>query len=335
MFYKLFVYFLQNGYPTLFKMVGVYCAVEGCWGSKERKHHFPNPSNLNLFNTWVELCSNKRLHEVTLGQVFNNNRVCSVHFTKSDFTTNNRLNRRGYPKLQLPGNPTNSSNIINDQQIPPTYDQCITPVVVQPPLLHVDEIHPLLDNNVGQPTKSINFNTDDGHQIDESLQHLPKRRIVWLIVRRSSTGCKRDPHGPVSDLKPFNYEYKTWPHGLFYIRNYLRDKYDGATEVRINKRGRLQLRDPRFRLPTANDLVYLEESPNYAFAIITVGSLGTDGRICNRTSIGLDGCNLLCCGRGYNTMKTTLKERCHCKFKWCCEVECKTCITSIELHTCK
>lgn len=105
--------------------------------------------------------------------------------------------------------------------------------------------------------------------------------------------------------------------------------------MRVNRRGRLQLKDPRFRLPTPNDLVYTDDSPNYCVKNDTIGILGTEGRVCNRTSQDLDGCNLLCCGRGYNTMKTVIRERCHCKFKWCCEVQCKTCVKSIDVHTCK
>lgn len=56
--------------------------------------------------------------------------------------------------------------------------------------------------------------------------------------------------------------------------DFLLDKYDGATEVRVNRRGRLSMRDPRFSLPTANDLVYLDESPNYCLPNETLGSLG-------------------------------------------------------------
>lgn len=95
------------------------------------------------------------------------------------------------------------------------------------------------------------------------------------------------------------------------------------------------LKDERYRKPTPEDLVYLEESPNYCIRDPSVGSLGTQGRVCNRTSHDMDGCNLMCCGRGYNTMKITLKERCECKFHWCCHVECKTCIRSVDVHTCK
>jgi len=31
------------------------------------------------------------------------------------------------------------------------------------------------------------------------------------------------------------------------------------------------------------------------------GSLGTAGRECNRTSMGTGGCDIMCCGRGYDT----------------------------------
>ncbi|XP_060519678.1 protein Wnt-5b-like [Cylas formicarius] len=119
------------------------------------------------------------------------------------------------------------------------------------------------------------------------------------------------------------------------IGDYLREKYDGATEVRVNKRGRLQLRDPQVSIPTTYDLVYLEDSPNYCVKDDMIGLLGTQGRPCNRNSQDIDGCNLLCCGRGYNTLKSVVKERCNCVFKWCCEVQCKTCVHSLDLHTCK
>lgn len=122
---------------------------------------------------------------------------------------------------------------------------------------------------------------------------------------------------------------------IFFSGDYLRDKYDGATEVRVNRRGRLQLKDPHITIPTAYDLVYLEDSPDYCIKNDVTGSLGTQGRPCNRTSPDIDGCNILCCGRGYNTINTVVKERCQCKFKWCCEVQCKTCVKSLDAHTCK
>jgi hypothetical protein len=66
-----------------------------------------------------------------------------------------------------------------------------------------------------------------------------------------------------------------WRLYLLYVAgDYIKDKYDGATEVRVNRRGRLQIRDPRFNKPTANDLVYIDDSPNYCVRNLSVGSLG-------------------------------------------------------------
>lgn len=45
--------------------------------------------------------------------------------------------------------------------------------------------------------------------------------------------------------------------------DYLREKYDEATQVKLNKRGRLQVKDPRYKVPSASDLVYLDESPDW------------------------------------------------------------------------
>lgn len=51
---------------------------------------------------------------------------------------------------------------------------------------------------------------------------------------------------------------------IFYgIGDYLREKYDEATQVKLNKRGFLQVKDSRYKIPTANDLVYLDESPDW------------------------------------------------------------------------
>uniref|UniRef100_A0A2S2R2W6 Protein Wnt n=1 Tax=Sipha flava TaxID=143950 RepID=A0A2S2R2W6_9HEMI len=59
------------------------------------------------------------------------------------------------------------------------------------------------------------------------------------------------------------------------LGEYLKEKYEGAIEVRATRRGRLQIRDPRFSLPTASDLVYIDDSPNYCIRNMTAGSIGT------------------------------------------------------------
>ncbi|XP_037034508.1 protein Wnt-5 isoform X2 [Bradysia coprophila] len=119
------------------------------------------------------------------------------------------------------------------------------------------------------------------------------------------------------------------------IGDYLHEKYDEATQVKINKRGRLQVKDPRYKVPTALDLVYLDESPDWCRINRQLQWPGTHNRVCNKTSLGLDGCAILCCGRGYNTKKIVVKERCNCKFHWCCHVKCDVCTKVVEEYSCK
>ncbi|XP_054721996.1 protein Wnt-7a-like [Uloborus diversus] len=89
------------------------------------------------------------------------------------------------------------------------------------------------------------------------------------------------------------------------------------------------------RKPRPRDLVYLEKSPNYCEADPMKGSTGTVGRLCNRTSRDTDGCDLMCCGRGYNTHQYVKTSQCNCKFHWCCYVDCNVCRERTELYSCK
>jgi len=119
------------------------------------------------------------------------------------------------------------------------------------------------------------------------------------------------------------------------VGDLLKEKYDGASAMRVSRRGRLELLDQRFNQPAAADLVYTESSPDYCLRNGSTGALGTHGRLCNRTSEGMDGCALMCCGRGYDQYKTTLVTRCHCKFHWCCYVKCKRCTSLVDQFVCK
>lgn len=51
--------------------------------------------------------------------------------------------------------------------------------------------------------------------------------------------------------------------------------------------------------------------------------------------MGSEGCDLLCCGRGYNAYTEEVVERCHCKYHWCCYVVCKRCRRLVEKYVCK
>ncbi|CAL4069893.1 unnamed protein product, partial [Meganyctiphanes norvegica] len=117
--------------------------------------------------------------------------------------------------------------------------------------------------------------------------------------------------------------------------------YDEIVAFRVKRKSsgppRLTLRRSKrkTRRPRSSDLVFLERSPNYCEINPATGSLGTHGRICNKTSNGSDGCDLMCCGRGYNTHQYTRRWKCNCKFHWCCYVECHTCEEETEIYTCK
>ncbi|XP_017776795.1 PREDICTED: protein Wnt-7b, partial [Nicrophorus vespilloides] len=99
----------------------------------------------------------------------------------------------------------------------------------------------------------------------------------------------------------------------------------------VLKKGKIPIK----RTPKKSDLVFLQTSPNYCERDLAAGSLGTIGRACNRTSRGIDGCDLMCCGRGYNTHQYTKTTQCRCQFVWCCSVNCDTCSERTEEYTCK
>ncbi|XP_039617326.1 protein Wnt-2 isoform X1 [Polypterus senegalus] len=118
--------------------------------------------------------------------------------------------------------------------------------------------------------------------------------------------------------------------------DYLRSKYNGAVQVVMNQYGTgFTAAFRKFKRPTKNDLVYFENSPDYCIRDREAGSLGTAGRVCNRTSRGADSCEVMCCGRGYDTTRVTRMTKCECKFQWCCAVHCKDCQETIDVHTCK
>ena len=90
----------------------------------------------------------------------------------------------------------------------------------------------------------------------------------------------------------------------------------------------------RYKPYSENDLVYLKESPDFCTRNTTLGSLGTQGRECKENSKGVDGCDLMCCGRGYRTTIETVIDRCNCKFLWCCNVICEECQRTVERNIC-
>ncbi|KAF3855108.1 hypothetical protein F7725_023163 [Dissostichus mawsoni] len=90
----------------------------------------------------------------------------------------------------------------------------------------------------------------------------------------------------------------------------LKDKYNEAVHVEVVRASRL--RQPThlkvkqtqgYRKPMETDLVYIERSPNYCEEDTATGSVGTQGRLCNRTSPHTDGCDS--CAVGGATIHTS------------------------------
>ncbi|KAK9888593.1 hypothetical protein WA026_000828 [Henosepilachna vigintioctopunctata] len=92
--------------------------------------------------------------------------------------------------------------------------------------------------------------------------------------------------------------------------------------------------NPEHKPPGVQDLVYYEMSPPFCERKPQFGIQGTHGRVCNAHSIGVDGCAIMCCGRGYRTHEKIVAERCNCTFHWCCEVKCEICRTRKIINTC-
>lgn len=119
----------------------------------------------------------------------------------------------------------------------------------------------------------------------------------------------------------------------------LLNKYEGATQVNVlerkrNKSKRIKTIIPDLKKPTKTDLVFLDASADFCQENINYSIMGTKGRSCNPTSYGIDGCGILCCGRGYQTRISDVEEKCNCRFVWCCDVKCDICRYRKEEYIC-
>ena len=125
----------------------------------------------------------------------------------------------------------------------------------------------------------------------------------------------------------------------------LRKKFDQALKVKLNRsktkltrlsRGRRgRKKDINKRRPSSTSLVFSTNSPDFCRPNERLGILGTVDRTCNRTSSNMDGCQTMCCGRGYNTVDRIKDVKCNCSFIWCCHVKCDLCKKEWVQHTCK
>ncbi|KAK6737156.1 hypothetical protein RB195_019696 [Necator americanus] len=117
----------------------------------------------------------------------------------------------------------------------------------------------------------------------------------------------------------------------------IKDKFDGASEVAIeeeDEQPRIVMKNSQFKRHTNADLIYMSPSPDFCDADPARGIFGTKGRECNVTSQGVDGCQLLCCNRGFERRVFFEADQCNCKFHYCCRVECEPCERRIEKNFC-
>lgn len=122
------------------------------------------------------------------------------------------------------------------------------------------------------------------------------------------------------------------------IAEKLKNKYGMAIEVkRKRKKGThtfVPINKKVDSIPT-DELVYIQKSPDYCSPDRKMGSIGTQERSCDPESDGPGGCDIMCCGRGYDSSDVQIVRRCECKYYWCCYVKCKTCSEMVRVHRCR
>uniref|UniRef100_A0A183CL51 Protein Wnt n=1 Tax=Globodera pallida TaxID=36090 RepID=A0A183CL51_GLOPA len=108
-----------------------------------------------------------------------------------------------------------------------------------------------------------------------------------------------------------------------------------AKRIQINSRGNMQFDEPLAMLDASTatrhqrqqqqrrknraltDLVFLDISPDYCRIDRTDGTIGTQGRVCSNDPHASNSCDLLCCGRGFESHIEETVSKCNCKFQWC------------------
>lgn len=130
------------------------------------------------------------------------------------------------------------------------------------------------------------------------------------------------------------------------IGRYLKKRYSYGLRLDFNEKLKDE-NDPRrrsmFPVLPGSSLVYIERSPNHCKANKTYGISGTLNRECSRRHKAgkvrrseRKSCRNLCRRCGYSVQKRTVEitSTCNCKFRWCCKVNCDTCVVYEDRYFC-
>jgi wnt family. len=78
-------------------------------------------------------------------------------------------------------------------------------------------------------------------------------------------------------------------------------------------------------------LVFLD---NVDYCSTNKGVYSSTGRRCSLDKSSLDGCDKICCGKGHRERRIEIHSKCKCKFVYCCNVACETCIRYDTIYEC-
>ncbi|KAK4882413.1 hypothetical protein RN001_005732 [Aquatica leii] len=107
-----------------------HCAILGCKDKTSTRHRFPNPKkDKNRYDECIRICGNAKLVTLNPATVYLSQRVCHIHFQKSDYASNMYIKRTSLPTLHIP----NNTNILHEPipdvtlNIPPMEDIILIP----------------------------------------------------------------------------------------------------------------------------------------------------------------------------------------------------------------
>lgn len=92
--------------------------------------------------------------------------------------------------------------------------------------------------------------------------------------------------------------------------------------------------EAQYITPSKLDLLYNQNSPDFCTPSERYDIKGTKGRICGDDGNPNHRCETLCCGRGYIKELREEKYNCECQFKFCCQLDCKTCTRRRGVYKC-